>query len=472
MNELDAVVVGSGPNGLAAGITLAKAGLSVVIYEADTVVGGGVRSAELTLPGYIHDVCSAIHPLVLGSPFFSDLPLEAYGVEWIHPRSPLAHPFDDGTAVVLERSLDMTCRQLKRDAEAYKSLISPLVDNWKELAQDILAPWHFPKHPLLMLQFAAHALRSASGLSQAYFRDQESRSLFAGLAAHANLPLNRSPTAAVAMILGTLGHAVGWPFPKGGAQKIAVALSSIFRSFGGEIRTGIKINRLEDLPPSKLIFCDVTPRQLLQMAAHRLPSDYIKKLQAYRYGPGVFKMDWALHSSIPWKAKACASAGTVHIGGTSLEIERSEHEVWQNKHPIKPYVILAQHSIFDPSRAPPGKHTAWAYCHVPFGSTIDMSENIEAQIERFAPGFRDCIMARSTKSALQLEHYNPNYVGGDINGGVQDLWQHFARPVAMLTPYATPIKGLYLCSSSTPPGGGVHGMCGYHAAKAALKTWK
>jgi phytoene dehydrogenase-like protein len=428
-----------------------------------------LRSAGLTLPGYVHDSCSAIHPLALGSPFFASLSLDNYGLEWIHPPYPLAHPLDDGSAVVLDRSLDLTARQLEGDGEAYKLLIQPLVNNWEKLANTILGPFRFPQHPLLAIQFAFYALRSSSGLSRTFFKQMKTKSLFAGLAAHSILPLNKPLTAAFGMILGALGHIVGWPFPKGGSQKIADALITIFKSYGGQIYTESNITRLEALPPSKIILCDVTPKQLLQIAGDRLPERYAKKLAAYRYGPGVFKIDWALNNPIPWKAKECSLAGTIHLGGTALEIERSEQEVWQNKYPKAPYIILAQHSLFDPSRSPLGKHTAWAYCHVPNGSTVDMTDNIEAQIERFAPGFKDCIVAKSTRSAHELESYNPNCIGGDINGGVQDLQQLFTRPVAWVEPYSTPIQGLYLCSSSTPPGGGVHGMCGYHAALAALK---
>lgn len=468
----DATIIGSGPNGLAAAITLARAGLSVVIYEAKETIGGGLRSAELTLPGFIHDICSAIHPLGVGSPFFRSLPLEKYDLDWVQPLAPLAHPFDDGTAVILERSLDVTASSLGIDSKAYKSLMEPFVTNWDKLATDILAPLHIPQHPFLIAQFGYYGIRSATGLIHTLFKEERARSLFAGLAAHSIMPLEKPLTAAFGLILGILAHSVGWPMAKGGSQKIADALAEIFLSLGGKIITGVNVERIEDLPSSRVTICDITPRQLLQIAGSKLPTGYKKKLAQYRYGPGVFKIDWALNAPIPWKATECAKAGTVHLGGTAEEIANSEAAIWNNQLPEKPYIILAQQSLFDKTRAPSGKQTAWGYCHVPNGSTVDMTERIENQIERFAPGFRDCILERSTKNALQLEIYNPNYVGGDINGGVQDLFQLFSRPTARVVPYSTPVEGLYLCSSSTPPGGGVHGMCGYYAALAALNDVK
>ncbi len=466
----NAIVVGSGPNGLAAAITLAQAGLSVVVFEAKSTIGGGMRSAELTLPGFVHDVCSAIHPLGIGSPFFRALPLAKYGLEWIHPLAPVAHPFDNGTAALLERSIDATSETLDtQDATAYRKLMEPLVRSWDRIADDLLGPLHLPQHPVEMARFGLLAIRSAQGLAKGLFKGERARGLFAGLAAHSIMPLDRSLTAAFGLILGVLGHAVGWPMPRGGSQRIADALSSYFRSLGGEIVTSVPVESIDDLPSARAVLLDVTPRQLIRIAGHRLPSGYRRRLEDYRYGPGVFKVDLALRSPIPWKASECARAGTVHIGGTLEEIVESEREVWEGNHPEKPYVLVAQQTLFDSTRAPQGKHTAWAYCHVPNGSTFDMTERIESQIERFAPGFRDCIIARSTRSPIELEQYNPNYVGGDINGGVQDILQLFTRPVARIVPYSTPVKGLYICSSSTPPGGGVHGMCGYHAARAALK---
>lgn len=428
-----------------------------------------MRSAELTLPGYVHDICSAVHPLGIGSPFFRSLPLEKHDLKWIHPPVPLAHPFDDGSAAILDRSVDVTAKQFNADGDAYKKLISPFVNNWNKLASDILAPLHFPKHPILTTHFAYFALRSAYGLSKSLFREESSRSLFAGLSAHAILPLTKPLTAAFGLILATLGHVVGWPFSQGGSQNIADALASYFISLGGKIYTGVNVENLEELPPSSAILCDLAPRQFLKIAQNRLPFKYQRQLEKYRYGPGVFKIDWALNAPIPWKAKECLQAGTIHLGGTFEEIINSEKNVWENQHSKKPYVILAQPSLFDLTRAPEHHHTAWGYCHVPNGSDSNMSEEIENQIERFAPNFKDTILARNVMSAQEMEKYNPNYVGGDINGGIQDIYQLFTRPTNQIVPYSTPLKGVYICSSSTPPGGGVHGMCGYYAASTALK---
>ncbi len=487
--KYDAIVVGSGPNGLAAAIALARAGRAALVIEARDTIGGGARSAELTLPGFVHDVCSAVHPLAAGSPFFSTLPLGEHGLEWLYPPASVAHPLDDGSAVVLERSVDATAQSLGRDKNAYIKLMKPFVANWDRLAGDILGPLRVPKHPLLLARFGLRAVRSARGLAEGLFRGEGARALFAGLAAHSMLPLDRAVSAAFGLVLGVTGHAIGWPIPRGGAQAISNALASYFTSLGGEIVTGRRVESLDELPPMKAILFDVTPRQLVAIMGDKLPSSYRKRLKGYRYGPGAFKMDWALAGPIPWRAKECARAGTVHLGGALEEIAASEAQVWEGEPPERPFVLLAQQSLFDATRAPAGKHTAWAYCHVPNGSSFDrfdgsryeyrdadasalttsMSERIEAQVERFAPGFRDLILARHVMTPRDMEEYNPNYVGGDINGGVQDIRQLFTRPTLRLDPYSTPVKGVYLCSSSTPPGGGVHGMCGYFAARSALR---
>ena len=472
LSPADAIVVGAGPNGLAAAIELARAGLTVTLIEGEAQIGGGVRSATLTLPGFVHDVCSAVYPLGVASPFFTTLPLSEHGLEWIHPPAPLAHPLDDGTAALLERSFAATAASLGEDAEAWRRLLQPLAEGWPQLADDILAPPHLPRHPLLLARFARHALRSAQGLAEARFRGPRARALLAGLAAHSFLPLDRPATAAIGLVLGLLGHTVGWPVPRGGAGSLSAALAAHFQSLGGRIETATPVRTLDQLPAARTILLDMTPRQLLEIAGDRLGPRYRRRLQSYRYGPGVFKVDWALAGPIPWRATECARAGTVHLGGTLEEIAVGEQAVWQGRHPERPFVLLAQPSLFDPSRAPAGSHTGWAYCHVPNGSTADMTEAVERQVERFAPGFRDLILARHTRTAAGYELYNPNCIGGDINGGVQDLRQIFARPVPGPAPYATDREGLYLCSSSTPPGGGVHGMCGYHAARAALRSLK
>lgn len=466
----DAIVIGAGPNGLAAAITLAQAGRSVLVCEAKETIGGGARSAALTLPGYVHDVCSAIHPLAVVSPFFRTLPLHQYGLQWVYSPAAVAHPFDDGTAALLNRSVELTGETLGQDAAAYRRLMAPLVASWRLLEAALLGPLRPPRHPLALLRFGVRALRSARALAESWFNGEAARGLFAGLAAHAIMPLERPPSAAFGLILGILGHIVGWPVPRGGAQHISDALASYLHTLGGEIRTGMHIASLEELPPSRAVLCDVTPRQLLQIAGHRLPADYRRQLQRYRYGPAAFKVDWALDAPIPWRASACTRAATVHVGGTLAEIATSERDAWEGRPSDRPFVLVAQQSLFDSTRAPPGKHAAWAYCHVPHASTFDMTERIERQIERFAPGFRERILARSILAPEALERYNPNYVGGDINGGVQDLWQLFTRPAWRLVPYTTPVSGLYICSASTPPGGGVHGLCGYFAARAALRA--
>ena len=467
--EYDAVVVGAGPNGLAAAITLAEAGRSVLVLEAADTVGGGARTAELTLPGFHHDVCSAIHALAVSSPLFRRLPLREHGLEWLLPPASLAHPLDGGEAVMLERDVDATAAQLGPDADAYRRLMQPLANGWLDLSEDILGPLRVPRHPLLLARFGKDAVRSGQALAESRFTEQRARALVAGLAAHSILPLDRRPSAAFALALGASAHDVGWPVARGGSQSISDALASYLGSLGGEIVTHTSVTSLSALPRSRVTLLDLTPRQLLDIAREELPAGYRRRLEGYRYGPGVCKIDWALSGPIPWRASACLRAATVHLGGTLEEISEAERAPWEGVHAARPFVLLAQPSLFDESRAPEGMHTAWAYCHVPNGSDRDMTEQIERQVERFAPGFRDLVLARHVMSAVAMETYNPNYVGGDINGGTQDLRQLLTRPVAQRVPYATPAKGLFICSSATPPGGGVHGMCGFFAAKAALR---
>ncbi len=473
-HKYDAIVVGSGPNGLAAAITLAQAGLTVAVFEAKETIGGGSRSMELTLPGFIHDVCSAVHPLALDSFFFRSLALEHYGLEMIQPPAPLAHPLDDGTAVMLEHSIEATAAGLGNDASAYRKLMTPLVANWDKIEGSIRAPLRpqIALYPFARVNFALKAIRSARGLTESLFDGEQAPAIFAGMSAHSMMSLEQPPTAAAGLLMGILGHTVGWPIARGGSQKIVDALAAHLLFLGGEIITGVEVKSIDALPPARVVLCDITPRQLLRIAGDLLPSSYQRQLRRYRYGPGVFKIDYALDSPIPWKAEACLRAGTVHIGGTFPEIAASEDAVARGEHPEKPFVLLAQQSLFDPTRAPEGKHTVWAYCHVPNGSSFDMRERIESQIERFAPGFRDHILAHSAMTSLDVERYNANYVGGDINGGILDLWQFYTRPTIRPVPYTTPAKNIFICSSSTPPGGGVHGLCGYHAARAALRNLK
>jgi phytoene dehydrogenase-like protein len=466
----DGVVVGSGPNGLAAAIRLAQERLSVLLIEANDSIGGGIRSAELTLPGFIHDVSSAVHPLGVGSPFFRRLPLESFGLTWLQPELPLAHPLDDSCAAILQRSVTATAAELGADQSAYERLMAPLASNWENLTAEFLRPLlHLPRHPVQLGLFGWHGLQSAARLVDKRFAADPARALFGGLAAHSFLPLEKIPSAAYGLVLGMLGHSVGWPMARGGAQKIADALASVLRSLGGEILPGCRIDSLSQLPKSRVIILDVTPRQLLRIAGDKLPLSYQRRLGQFRYGPGIFKIDYALNGPIPWAAQACSRAGTIHVGGRFEEIATAERAVAQGQIPERPFILLAQPSLFDTTRAPQGRHTAWAYCHVPNGSSVDMTPSIERQIERFAPGFRDQILARHTTNCAQLELANANLVGGDINGGSADLWQMVSRPILSPAPYRTPVPGLYLCSSSTPPGGGVHGMCGFHAAQTALR---
>ncbi|HVU56859.1 MAG TPA: NAD(P)/FAD-dependent oxidoreductase [Puia sp.] len=466
--DFDAVVVGGGPNGLAAAIALQQQGLSVLLIEARAEIGGGMRSAELTLPGFVHDVCSAIHPMAANSPFFSTLPLEQHGLEYIYPPVSAAHPFDDGTAAVLKGSVPDTARLLGADEGVYRRLFDPLVRDWPSIASDVLGPLHFPKHPLLMAAFGLKALPSAVRLARRW-QTEAARGLWAGMAAHSMLPLTNETTAAIGLVLMISGHLKGWPLPKGGTAFLGRALASYFISLGGKIQTNFEVTSFDQLPSSRAVLLDLTPRQLLRLGGHRWSSLYRWQLERYRYGMGVFKIDWALDGPIPFTAEECRRAGTVHIGGRLEEIVASERTIWDGGHPEKPYILLAQQSLFDATRAPEGKHTGWAYCHVPNGSTKDMTETIERQIERFAPGFRDRILARHVMNTSQLESYNANYIGGDINGGAIDVRQLFTRPALRSSPYRTSSKGIYICSAATPPGGGVHGMCGYYAARRAMK---
>lgn len=466
--QADAIIVGSGPNGLAAAIRMAQAGWSVMVLEGAETPGGAVRSAELTLLGFIHDICSSVYPLGVGSPFFHSLPLEQHGLQWVFPPAALAHPFEDGSAAVLYRSLKETANTM--GDERYERLLEPFVARWQDLLGDILTPPRLPRHPFLFTRFGMQAIRSATGLANSRFKTDRARTFFAGLAAHSILPLENLSTAGVGLMLAILGHTVGWPFARRGAQQLTNALISVLRSLGGQIITSSPVESLEQLPPARAVLLDVTPRQLLKIAGAQLPDSYRRKMEHYRYGMGCFKLDWALHQPIPWRAQECLQAGTIHLGASLAEISESERGSWQGQPTSRPYVLLSQASLFDPTRAPAGKHTAWAYCHVPNGYTGDMTSAIEGQIERFAPGFRDCIAARSVLSPAALEKHNPNIVGGDIAGGAADLSQLFLRPTASL--YKVPIQGVYLCSSSTPPGVGVHGMCGHFAAEMALRVNK
>ena len=464
----DAIVVGSGPNGLAAAITLAQAGLKTVLREAQATVGGGLRSAELTLPGFIHDVCSAVHPLALSSPFFRTLPLADFGLEWIQSPAALAHPLDDGSAVLLERSPETTAEGLGPGGRDWRRLHAPFVQVWDELSHDVLAPpLRIPRHPFMMARFGLRGLRSATSLARS-LGGTRAKALFAGNAAHSFLPLDAPGTAAFGLLLSITGHAVGWPIARGGSQGLADALAAYFRSLGGEMVTAAPVEHLDELGPARLVLLDLSPRQVLRIAGDKLTGGYRRALEGYRYGAAAFKLDWALDGPVPWTAPECARAATLHLCGTLEEVAASEAAHARGGVHERPFVLFVQPTLFDGTRAPEGKHTAWAYCHVPNGSTLDVSGRIERQVERFAPGFRERILARSALTPADFERRNANLIGGDISGGMMDLRQVFARPVARVTPYRTPLRGVYLCSASTPPGGGVHGMCGYHAARAAL----
>jgi phytoene dehydrogenase-like protein len=442
----------------------------VLVLEAADVAGGGTRTESLTLPGFLHDVCSAIHPMGASSPCFRALELEAKGLAWAHPDIAVAHPFDDGTAAVIHRDVEATASSLGvLDGDAYRRLFAPLVARADDLVEDAMRPLRLPRHPLLLARFGLAALRSAAGLTRSVFAGDRARAMFGAVAAHALLPLDAPGTAAFALMMMTAGHHAGWPAARGGSRAITDAMVAYLAERGGEVRTGHRVTSLAELPESHAVLLDLTPRQVLAVADGALPPGYRRRLERFRYGAGSFKVDWALDGPIPWRNHECRRAGTVHVVGGWDELATSERAVSEGRVPDRPLVLVTQQSLFDPTRAPAGKHTGWAYCHVPHGSDLDATDRIEAQIERFAPGFRERILRRHIRLGADWESYNPNYVGGDINAGVQDLWQLFTRPVMRLTPYRIPVKGLYLCSSSTPPGGGVHGMCGYHAAQTALK---
>lgn len=471
LRQKKACVVGAGPNGLAAAIVLAQAGLQVEVFEANECPGGAARTMELTLPGFHHDFGSAVHPMAAGSPFFSSLPLHDYGLEWIHSPAPLAHPFDDGTAITLERNLDDAVQVLGEDGRAWRGLMKPLADHWWTFAKDILRPViAFPSRPFMMAKFAEDALPSANFVAHRRFRNERTRALFAGLAAHSFLSLDEPLSASFGIVLAAAAHAVGWPIPRGGSQSITNALCAHFIQLGGRVTTSSRIENLRQLPASGLTLCDVTPQQLLHLSGERLSHSYRKKLKSYRYGPGAFKVDYALSSPIPWKAKECLRAATVHVGGGMAEIAASEAAVANGRQAERPFLLVAQPTLFDPARAPAGRHIAWTYCHVPNGSDISMLDRLENQIERFAPGFRDCVLQRRVFLPADLEAMDANLVGGDIGGGAVDIGQFLFRPTRRQ--YATSAPDIYLCSSSTPPGGGVHGMCGYNAAKLALRNLK
>lgn len=467
--KIDQVVVGSGPNGLAAAILLAQNGRRVHVIEGKDQYGGGVRSAELTLPGFVHDVCAGVHPLGEASPFFRSLPLRDFGLEWVYPPYAVAHPLDDGSAVIFERDLAATARNMGTDAAAYMRLIGWLARRGDMIVRQFLGPMRFPERPIPFALFGIQALLPALTLGRLAFRSERARAAFAGMSAHSMLPLNALVTGGFGLMISLMAHYNGYPIARGGSQRIVDALVGYLRSLGGTLEAGNFIEHMDDLPPSRQVLFDLTPRQIVAIAGERFPEGYRHRLNGFRYGVGVYKVDYALDGPIPWKAKECGLAGTVHLGGTMEEIAASERAAWQGRHSDQPFVLLAQQSLFDDTRAPKGKHTVWAYCHVPNGSTTPMYEPIEQQIERFAPGFCARIVGRHVTNAQDMQRYNPNYIGGDINGGVQDIRQFFTRPVARIVPYSTAARGIYICSSSTPPGGGVHGMCGYYAARAALR---
>lgn len=468
MANYDAVVVGAGPNGLAAAIVLQLEGLKVLLIEGKDEIGGGMRTKELTVPGFKHDICSAIHPLAVSGPFFKSLPLEKYGLEYLHPKVLAAHPFENGTSAALFASLDQTASGLGKDGKTYLNLLRPLVEHWDSLSRDFLGPLKFPRKPMVFGRFGWNALKPAFTLAKT-FKETKTKGLWAGMAAHGIQPLTNWATSAIALVLLGAGHAGGWPVAKGGSQALADALAAYFKALGGEVRTDWMVRQINELPSAKAILFDVGPKQLMEIAGNRFSAYYRWQLNRYRYGMGVFKADFALDGPVPWSAAEPRQAGTVHLGGTLENIAHAEAIIWKGQYSDNPYVLVAQQSIIDKSRAPEGKHTVWAYCHVPAGSTRDMTAVIENQIEKYAPGFKEKIIGKHAYHAMDMEAYNPNYIGGDINAGVQDITQVFTRPALRLSPYRTSAKGVYICSASTPPGGGVHGMCGYHAAQRVLK---
>lgn len=467
--QYDAVVIGSGPNGLSAAVRLAQAGLSVLVVEARDSLGGGTRTEALTLPGFKHDVCSAVHPMGILSPYWRTLPLADHGLTWVRPTASAAHPLQDRDAAILYRSVERTGETLGVDAHAYAKFVTPFLRKPDVLFGDLLAPLQIPKAPFQMARFGLRGLRSARTVARSWFKDEAARALFAGCAGHSILPLDSWLTAAVGLIFAVAGHVEEWPVARGGSQAVSVALVSLAKTLGVTFQTGVLVRSLEQLPRARAYVFDTSPAQLAAIARDRLPENYLKRLSRYEYGPGVFKLDWALSAPIPWKDPRCADASTVHVGGTLDEIADAERAAWRNEHHDKPFVMLTQQSMFDDSRAPTGQHTGYAYCHVPNGSSVDMTDRIEQQIERFAPGFRDTILARHSLSTSDFERRNVNYKGGAITGGAADITQLFTRPVARLNPYTTPNPSLFICSASTPPGGGVHGMCGFYAANAVMK---
>lgn len=472
MESYDVVIIGSGPNGLSAAIELAKNDLKVIVVEAKETIGGGTRTSELTLPGFHHDVCSAVHPLAALSPYLKTLPLQDFGLEWLYPQVSVAHPLKEEPAVILSKFIDETAKQLGVDGKAWKELFGGMLNNGDELLKDVLGPLKFPNSPIPFLKFGLKAMQSAEGLTQQKFKGERAKALFAGLAAHSVMPLDYQFSSAIGLVLGISAHMVDWPVAKGGSESISKALASYFTSLGGEIQTGLRVHSLKELPASKIYVFDTDPSQLLQIARDELPNSYHQRVKAFNYGPGTFKIDWALDESIPWKDINCRKASTVHVGGDIAAIAKSERMAWKGKHAEEPFVLLCQQSEVDSSRAPKGKHTGYAYCHVPQGSLVNMTDRIERQIETFAPGFKDVILARHITNTADLQNYNPNYVGGSITGGASNFSQLFARPVVRLDPYSTPNERIFICSASTPPGGGVHGMCGYWAAQSVLKRLK